>query len=261
MNDETEQSVEVEEVEVETTESSTEIEETQVESEVESQEEEQEEKKPSRNYNAKQRLRRKLQESEQEKIALLDKLNSLEEKIEGVINPPAPRPSRVDFETEEDYEDSLFEWRDNQRNQKPVTQEPVQQTPQPALDVAPEVLENWEAQRYDVMPEKYEDFEDKLRSIPRESMTDPMTIAIMESKHAGEIAYFLGTNHAEAQRISGLSVAAQIREIDKLGDKFIKPITNAPTPITPPKGGDAPIKDPKDMSMKEYAEYRNSLGK
>lgn len=258
MNDETEQSVEVEEVEVETTESSTETEETQ---EVESQEEEQqEEKKPSRNYNAKQRLRRKLQESEQEKIALLDKLNSLEEKIEGVINPPAPRPSRVDFETEEDYEDSLFEWRDN-RNQKPVVQEPVQQTPQPALDVAPEVLDNWEAQRYEVMPEKYEDFEDKLRSIPRESMTDPMTIAIMESNNAGEIAYFLGTNHAEAQRIANLSVAAQIREIDKLGDKFIKPVTKAPAPITPPKGGDAPIKDPKDMSMKEYADYRNSLGK
>jgi hypothetical protein len=259
MNDTAEQSVEVEDVEVETTEVSTE-EESQELSQEETQQEE-EEHKPSRNYNAKQRLKRKLQESEQEKLALKERLDSLEGKLEGVINPPAPRPSRVDFETEEDYEDSLFEWRDNQRSQKPVAQEPVQQTPQSNLEVAPEVLDNWETQRYETMPEKYEDFEDKLRSIPRESMTDPMTIAIMESKNAGEIAYFLGTNHAEAQRIAGLSVTAQIREIDKLGDKFIKPVTKAPTPITPTKGDDAPIKDPKDMSMKEYAEYRNSQGK
>ncbi len=252
------QTEELEVEEVETTEVATEELDASQEVETEAVEEE-EEHKPSRSQNAKQRLRRKLNESEAEKSALKVRLDSLEEQIKGVINPPAARPSRVDFETEEDYEDSLFEWRDSSRSQQPVVQEPVRQATQ--LEVAPDVLENWESQRYDTMPEKYPDFEDKLASIPREGMTDPMTVAVMESQHAGEIAYFLGTNHAEAIRISRLSQANQVREIDKLGNRFTKTTTKAPTPITPQKGGDAPIKDVKDMNMKEYAAHMNSLGK
>ena len=59
---------------------------------------------------------------------------------------------------------------------------------QEALDpVDPNVRKNWESQ-IENAADKYEDFDDAIVSIPRESMTDPMTFAIMESDKGGEIA-------------------------------------------------------------------------
>lgn len=222
------------EPEVDTTEETTEVLETEETDEGSETTESEEEPKPSRSQNAKQRLRRKLRESEDERRQLLDqtkqqdeRLATLEGKLEGVINPPPARPNRVNYETEEDYEDSLFEWRDSQKTQ-PVKKEPAPQA-QPRLSVSQEVHENWMNQLDDAS-EKYDDFDVAMTSIPKESLTDSMTLAIMESKEAGEIAYFLGKNHSEATRISGLSITAQVREIDKLGAK-LNNTTTAPDPI------------------------------
>ena len=119
-----------------------------------------------------------------------------------------------------------------------------------------DVHENW-LDQVDLAKDKYDDFDVKVASIPPANMTDPMTAAIMESESAGEIAYFLGNNIAEASRISQLSVAGQIREIDKLGNKFTPSTSKAPAPIVPTKGSDAPVTDVANMSMKEYADYMN----
>ena len=256
------------EQEVETTEESTEIDSGQEieDSGASETEKVEEEHKPSRTQNAKQRLRRKWQQAEAEKAELLERtkaqderLASLEEKLQGVINPPAPRPSRVDFETEEEYEDSLFEWRDSQKSQPAQSEQQQTSTPetQKPLEVAPEVQENWSNQ-IDEVSEKYDDFEDALFSIPKESMTEAMTLAIMESDSAGEIAYFLGTNHEEAARIANMSIVRQVKEIDKLGSKFTPKTTNAPDPVTPVKGDDSPMKDISKMSPEEYRDYRRA---
>jgi hypothetical protein len=225
------------EPEVDTTEETTEVLETEETEETEEGSETtegEEEPKPSRSQNAKQRLRRKLRASEDENRHLLEqtkkqdeRLATLEGKLEGVINPPPARPNRVNYETEEDYEDSLFEWRDSQKTQ-PVKKEPNSQRQQ-RLSVSQEVHENWMNQLDDAS-EKYDDFDDAMTSIPKESLSDSMTLAIMESKEAGEIAYFLGKNHSEATRIAGLSMTAQVREIDKLGTK-LNNTTKAPDPI------------------------------
>lgn len=197
----------------------------------------------SKSQGTKQRLRRRLREEQAEKARILaaneemqKRLNELAEKVDPLINPPPQRPNRVDFETEEDYEDSLFEWRDklNQRKSpepvtKPVVNDVVSTQNVAPLDVSVEAQQNW-VNQMDLAADKYDDFEDVLVSIPKESVTDSMTLTIMESDKAGEIAYFLGKNHAEAARISKLSIANQIREIDKLGNKF-KTTTSAPDPI------------------------------
>lgn len=262
MNENTEQSVEVEEkVEVETTDESLKTEDSVEEVEVEAVESDssaEEEHKPSRNQNAKQRLRRKLRESEAENERLRsqnDKIATLESKLDSVINPPPARPNRVDFETEEEYEDSLFEWRDASKPQQPQpTSEPVQE--QSALGIAPEVQKKW-LDDIDAMADKHDDFEDVLVSIPKENMTEAMTFAIMEAEQAGEIAYFLGQNHKEADRISKLSIASQVREIDKLGNKFITKPTTTPEPIKPVGGKGSPVTDVDNMSAEEYHRYRN----
>lgn len=224
-----------------------------------------EEKPQSRSQNAKQRLRRKLGESEARNTALADqisqqqeRLDALDSKLDGVVNPPAARPSRENFETEEDYEDALYDY----RTPKQVETKPVQEqvATQPTQDnVAPEVRKNWDSQ-LDACGDKYEDFEDVLVSIPYQSMSDTMTEVLMESDKGGEIAYFLGNNHAEASRIAGLSASAQVRELDKLGSKFETTTSSAPDPISEVKGGgDSGLKDMDKMSPEEYRAERRRM--
>lgn len=228
-------------------------------------EEAKEEPAQSRSQNAKQRLRRKLREEQQARAnaeernrRLEEKLTAVDQKLDTVINPPPPRPSRVDFEAEEDYEDALFEWRDTSKTTSPV-KEPKPARPAAEDPVAPQVRKNWESQT-EAASDKYEDFEEKIFSIPREAMTDAMTFAIMEAETGGEVAYFLGENHSEAARIAKMPLLAQVREIDKLAKKFKPTITQAPEPITPKKGGDSPDKDPAKMTPDEYLAYRRSAG-
>lgn len=218
--------------------------ETPVESKVEATEESNEGKekpKKSRNQNAKARLRRKLREEQdrnaqilEENKKLMDKFSALEQKVDGVINPPAPRPDRVDFDTEEAYEDALYDW----RAEKTSTQEPVEKqdpNPAPQNDIVPtDVRQNWNSQM-DSGVEKYDDFEQAI-SNPELAMTDSMTFAVMESDVGGDIAYFLGKNLSEADRISRLGIAAQVREIDRIGEKFRQHATKAPDPIDPVSG-------------------------
>lgn len=216
----------------------------------------------SRNQNAKARLRRKLGEAEQRNQQMVDlltkqdeKFTALETKLDSVINPPAARPDRVDFETEEDYEDALYDWRAPVKAEQKagsISKElPAQK------DFAPvDVRENW-LDQVELAKDKYSDFDKKVASIPHENMTDVMTMSVMESDRAGEIAYFLGGNLPEAERISKLSLAGQVREIEKLGNKFQSNTSSAPTPIVPTTGADAPKTDISKMSMKEYAAYMN----
>lgn len=248
-----------------------EIEVPEPELELEGQEEIKEEEQPeqpkqTKSQNAKQRLRRKLrqeealrQQAEERERQLQERLNSIEGKIDKVVNPPQQRPSRVNYETEEEYEDALFDWRDSRKEPKREPQQPKPQKDElPQVD--PDVLTHWQDQMETAL-DKYDDFEEAMISIPPESMTDAMTFAIMESDQGGEIAYFLGNNHKEASRIARLSVASQVREIDKLG-QTLKPkqTSKAPPPIKPEKGGDSPAKDPEKMSPEEYRDYRRKQG-
>lgn len=223
---------------------------------------EEEPKSKSRNQNAKARLRRKLSESEQRNQQMADlltkqaeKFTALETKLDSVINPPAARPDRVDFETEENYEDALYDWRQPAKAKDKPT--PTQEQLPTQKDFATgEVREHW-LDQVDLAKDKYSDFDEKVRSIPFASVSDVMTLSIMESDQAGEIAYFLGNNLPEAERISKLSLASQVKEIDKLGNKFQSNTSSAPAPIVPTAGVDSPIADLSKMSMKDYAAYMN----
>lgn len=230
-----------------------------INSEIES---EQESKPKSRNQNSKARLRRKLHESELRNQQIADQLakqsehfSTLETKLDSVINPPAIRPDRIDFDTEEGYEDALYDWRQPAKKET-TTNPPVQASAAQQNYVPEDTRENW-LDQIDLAKEKYNDFDEKLKSIPAQNMTDAMTIAIMESEDAGEIAYFLGNNLPEAERIAQLNLSAQVREIDKLGNKFQSATSKAPAPIIPTTGSDAPPGDVSKMSMKDYAAYMN----
>jgi hypothetical protein len=86
---------------------------------------------------------------------------------------------------------------------------------------------------------KYDDWADVVGDI---KPTAPWLAALMEADNGDEIAYFLGKNIKEAQRIIALSPMAQIREIGRLEAKLAaeppKPKTpsRAPAPIAPLTG-------------------------
>ena len=84
---------------------------------------------------------------------------------------------------------------------------------------------------------KYDDFE-QVAYNPQLRVTDVMAETIKASDMGPDLAYWLGTNPKEADRISRLSPLLQAREIGKIearlgSNPLVKPTTSAPAPISP----------------------------
>ena len=151
-----------------------------------------------------------------------------------------------------------------EREQAQRAQPPVQ----PATPVAPEQFESTDAyvealaaqkaeqllaqreqqKQQSALLESYHDKEEKAREKyddfaqvaynPNLPITDVMAQSIQSSDIGPEMAYHLGANPKEAERISRLSPILQAKEIGKLEAKLaadppVKKTSNAPTPISP----------------------------
>ena len=85
--------------------------------------------------------------------------------------------------------------------------------------------------------EKYDDFA-QVAYNPNLPITDVMAQSIQSSDIGPDVAYHLGANPKEAERISRLSPLMQAKEIGKLEAKLasdppVKKTSNAPSPISP----------------------------
>lgn len=126
-------------------------------------------------------------------------------------------------------------------------------------------IEDAYAEREEDAREKYEDFE-QVAYNPRLRITDAMAETIKSSEIGPDLAYWLGSNPKEADRISRLSPLQQAREIGKIeiklaSDPPVKKTTSAPAPITPVTSrGSTPTYDTTDprslktMSTSEWIE-------
>jgi hypothetical protein len=138
---------------------------------------------------------------------------------------PADLPSADQFESVDAYADALafrkaeelLRDRDAKRQQQ-------------------EVLSAYHDREEEVRS-KYDDFE-QVAYNPSLPITNVMAEAIQSSDIGPEVAYFLGTNPKEAERISKLTPYVQAKEIGKIEAKLadnppVKKTSSAPTPITP----------------------------
>jgi len=113
---------------------------------------------------------------------------------------------------------------------------------------------------------KYEDFE-QVAYNPKLPITSVMAETIQASDIGPDLAYYLGTNPREADRISRLTPFLQAKEIGKLEAKIssapvLKKTTSAPPPIAPisGRGTGSPSHDTTDprsiksMSTSEWIE-------
>jgi hypothetical protein len=115
--------------------------------------------------------------------------------------------------------------------------------------------------------EKYDDFE-QVAYNPKLPITTVMADTIRASDVGPEVAYYLGTNVKETERIARLPPILQAKEIGKIEAKLadnppVKRSTSAPAPITPVtarSGNNNPSYDTtdprsiKNMSTSEWIE-------
>jgi len=99
-----------------------------------------------------------------------------------------------------------------------------------------QVLESYQ-EREESARDKYDDFE-QVAYNPKLSITNVMAETIQFSEIGPDLAYYLGSNPKDAERISRMSPLAQAKEIGKIEAKLsinppVKKTTSAPAPISP----------------------------
>jgi hypothetical protein len=99
-----------------------------------------------------------------------------------------------------------------------------------------QVLESYQ-EREEAARDKYDDFE-QVAYNPKLPITNVMAETIQSSDIGPELAYYLGTNPKDAERISRMTPFAQAKEIGKIEAKLsdnppVKKTTSAPAPISP----------------------------
>lgn len=107
---------------------------------------------------------------------------------------------------------------------------------------------------------KYDDF-DEVAFAEDLPIAPAMAAAMRDSDLGPDVAYYLGKNPSEAQRISQLSPAAQVREIGKIEARLeMKPVrqpSKAPPPIDPVGSGKGSSSvNLESMTQAEYEAYR-----
>lgn len=152
-----------------------------------------------------------------------------ERKIQQPATPPAPAAREVppadQFESVEAYAQALAE----KRAAELVQQREVQQ--QQAQVLASH------GEREDAARDRYDDYEDVVYN-PRLPITPIMAQTIQTSDAGPDVAYYLGSNPKEAERIARLPAILQAKEIGKIESKLassppVKKSTAAPQPISP----------------------------
>jgi len=145
------------------------------------------------------------------------------ERVQPVVQQAPVTPEQ--FATNEDYVEALA---DQRAEQKIAEREQRKQQA--------EILETYHDKEEEVRA-KYNDFE-QVAYNPNLPITTVMAQSIQASDNGPEVAYHLGANPREAERISRLSPILQAKEIGRIEAQLaanppVKKTSNAPSPISP----------------------------
>ena len=134
---------------------------------------------------------------------------------------PLEKPKPDQFNDYDDYVEALADWKIEQREQtnKKLTREQI------ALREEHNIKSK-AAQDAQKASEKYPDFYDVAKNV---NLPEASLKALYQSDLGPEIAYYLGKNEAELDRISELSPSRQIMELGKLEVKLASKTANPET--------------------------------
>lgn len=180
-----------------------------------------------------------------------------------------PRPAREGFDDPTAYETALIDWAGRRAAlvaKAEATKEIETKTTEEANKARQVETEKRTKETLDAFAVRKDDFiaehPDYTDVVEREDLmiSMPMTQVIVNSEDGPAIAYYLGKNQDEADRISKLPAVLAIAEMGKISARLAsKPIpASKPAPITTLKTGTeaAVAKGPEDLSMDEYAARR-----
>lgn len=166
------------------------------------------------------------------------------------IAQPNKRPQREEYDTEEDYEDALVDYRIDMRK-KPAKAE---ESRPGAVDQG--LVDKFQGFIEEVEKNARPGFSDLVAkaSFP---LTDHGLAEIIDMGEDGaDVFTHLNSNPGEAMRISRLSPHAQTIELEKIADSVDLKST-APEPITPVSGDDQPPVDESKLSDDDWIARRN----
>lgn len=168
--------------------------------------------------------------------------------------PTGVQPGVDDYDTYEDYLGALTDWKVEQR----LSEQRVENTQQ-AEQRAKAELHSRYMDRASQAQDRYTDYDAVAHGqhwIPSETMTN----AILESEQGPDIAYWLGSNPGEAERIARLGNTEQLMELGRVAAHAAKPpkkkATGAPPPIKPAGAKATAEKSPDEMSDAEFNAWR-----
>ena len=197
----------------------------------------------------KSRAHKRIEALIQEKHDLQRKYAELESKSTEVKN------KELNPDSFEDYDEYLQAVED----QKSIKTNPILSNDMGV--VIEQINEKFEDSR-----EKYSDFDEKVTN-PSLPLTNDLLKAINESDEAGEVAYYLASNPAEAKRLSQLSLGKMAIEVGKIELKLSQPepqakpiakkTTVTPEPINPVGGANGlPRSIAEAQTQQEYEAMR-----
>jgi hypothetical protein len=137
---------------------------------------------------------------------------------------PADLPSPDQFQSPNDYAEFIRAEADKLVQQREAAKQQSQ------------ILESYQ-EREEQARDKYDDFE-QVAYNPNLTITNVMAETIQHSDIGPDLAYYLGSNPKDAERISRLSPFMQAKEIGRIEAKLadnppVKKTTSAPAPISP----------------------------
>jgi len=160
------------------------------------------------------------------------------------------RPRQEQFDTVEEYEDALFDWRDKKRS--------AEQREKAEKEAVSKALNAFNKNASKVR-EEHDDF-DEVMETP--VFSDTMRKTLLTLDNGPEIAYHIGTHPEIADSMLTLSPERQVYEIAKLEREILlakktKKISNAPPPVEPVGGMTSEAKDPSKLTIEEWMALEN----
>ncbi len=211
--------------------------------------------------------KRQVEAERAEKLRLMAMLEARDTPKQAEPDATEPvKPRREDYADPEHYTEAYVNYaaefatwkvtREFEAKQR-VEQEARQQA---SIAEQQETVRTAYAGRVEKFKESHPDY-DAVARADDVKISIPVAHAIVSSDNGPQLAYHLGKNPAEADRIASLPPAMQLMELGKLEARLTaptaKPVSAAPAPIkpiTPAKGSpDTPL---EELSMEQYAAAR-----
>jgi hypothetical protein len=176
------------------------------------------------------------------------------------------RPNQDSFETYEDFQEALVDWKVTQRLEADQ-RDRVERDAREKTQRATRDLVAAHTARIDEFRTKHEDFDAVVEAGQHLPITQPMQDSVLNSDLGPEMMYHLCRNPEECDRIASMHPIVAIKEMGRLEARLevartgptptAKSVTRAPRPIKPVGGGVTASSVPLDqMSYQDYKRAR-----